>query len=236
MSRISLTGVEPSLVQAALGQLVQLFCADDTSLDPHTRWQKDGQPISSDRCVWESSPGGSPSDFSWAGKVSVGLVARPPGALGPEGGWVHYGSQEPRAQAPPPHSGTGCSLMAPWSSAPCGQRMLAPTAVAAPGWTVTLRRSSFALQVSVPHLQWVLIGSRKGGVGWKGLGTPTLEGLGSFLGPRHPGGRDRMYQLGLVDVLPLVASFLHTSPAGLMAHPSFHPLLPTAHLLLLLAS
>ncbi|XP_019588925.2 papilin [Rhinolophus sinicus] len=47
--RISLTGVEPSLVQAALGQLVQLFCAEDTSLDPHTRWQKDGQPISSDR-------------------------------------------------------------------------------------------------------------------------------------------------------------------------------------------
>lgn len=102
MSRISLTGVEPSLVQAALGQLVQLFCADDTSLDPHIRWQKDGQPISSDRCVWESSPGGSPSDFSWAGKVSVGLLAHPPGALGPEGGWAHYGSQEPRVQAPTP--------------------------------------------------------------------------------------------------------------------------------------
>ncbi|XP_038401111.1 papilin isoform X3 [Canis lupus familiaris] len=47
--RISLAGLEPSLVQAALGQLVQLFCQGGTSLDPHARWQKDGQPISSDR-------------------------------------------------------------------------------------------------------------------------------------------------------------------------------------------
>ncbi|XP_039739651.1 papilin isoform X2 [Pteropus medius] len=47
--RISLAGSEPSLVQAALGHVVRLFCPDDTSLDPHTRWQKDGQPISSDR-------------------------------------------------------------------------------------------------------------------------------------------------------------------------------------------
>ncbi|ELK01030.1 Papilin [Pteropus alecto] len=47
--RISLAGSEPSLVQAALGHVVRLFCPDDTALDPHTRWQKDGQPISSDR-------------------------------------------------------------------------------------------------------------------------------------------------------------------------------------------
>ncbi|EPY81240.1 hypothetical protein CB1_000743115 [Camelus ferus] len=47
--RITLLGLEPSLVQAALGQLVRLFCPDDTSLDPHAGWQKDGQPISSDR-------------------------------------------------------------------------------------------------------------------------------------------------------------------------------------------
>ncbi|KAB1278245.1 Papilin [Camelus dromedarius] len=46
---ITLLGLEPSLVQAALGQLVRLFCPDDTSLDPHAGWQKDGQPISSDR-------------------------------------------------------------------------------------------------------------------------------------------------------------------------------------------
>ncbi|CAK7315584.1 PAPLN [Vulpes lagopus] len=46
---ISLAGLEPLLVQAALGQLVQLFCQGGTSLDPHARWQKDGQPISSDR-------------------------------------------------------------------------------------------------------------------------------------------------------------------------------------------
>ncbi|XP_027945697.1 papilin isoform X1 [Eumetopias jubatus] len=47
--RVSLAGPEPSLVQAPRGQLVQLLCQDDTSLEPHARWQKDGQPISSDR-------------------------------------------------------------------------------------------------------------------------------------------------------------------------------------------
>uniref|UniRef100_A0A452TUX8 Papilin, proteoglycan like sulfated glycoprotein n=1 Tax=Ursus maritimus TaxID=29073 RepID=A0A452TUX8_URSMA len=47
--RVSLAGLQPSLVQAARGQLVRLFCQDDTSLEPHARWQKDGQPISSDR-------------------------------------------------------------------------------------------------------------------------------------------------------------------------------------------
>ncbi|MBV97868.1 Papilin, partial [Eschrichtius robustus] len=47
--RITLAGSEPSLVQVALGQLVRLFCPDDSSLDPHARWQKDGRPISSAR-------------------------------------------------------------------------------------------------------------------------------------------------------------------------------------------
>ncbi|XP_029093996.1 papilin isoform X3 [Monodon monoceros] len=47
--RITLAGSELSLVQVALGQLVRLFCPDDSSLDPHARWQKDGRPISSAR-------------------------------------------------------------------------------------------------------------------------------------------------------------------------------------------
>nr|XP_035973742.1 papilin isoform X7 [Halichoerus grypus] len=47
--RVSLAGPEPSLVQAPRGQLVQLLCQDDMPLEPHARWQKDGQPISSDR-------------------------------------------------------------------------------------------------------------------------------------------------------------------------------------------
>uniref|UniRef100_G3SMX7 Papilin, proteoglycan like sulfated glycoprotein n=1 Tax=Loxodonta africana TaxID=9785 RepID=G3SMX7_LOXAF len=47
--RISLAGSEPTLVQAALGHLVRLFCPDDSSLDRHAGWQKDGRPISSDR-------------------------------------------------------------------------------------------------------------------------------------------------------------------------------------------
>lgn len=47
--RISLAGVEPSLVQAVLGQLVRLSCSDDTAPESQAAWQKDGQPISSDR-------------------------------------------------------------------------------------------------------------------------------------------------------------------------------------------
>lgn len=49
LSRISLAASEPSLVQAPLGQEVRLFCPDVASMDLHTRWQKDGQPLSSDR-------------------------------------------------------------------------------------------------------------------------------------------------------------------------------------------
>ncbi|XP_048218195.1 papilin isoform X3 [Perognathus longimembris pacificus] len=48
-SRTSLASSEPSLVQAALGQLVQLFCPGDAFMDPQAEWQKDGRPISSDR-------------------------------------------------------------------------------------------------------------------------------------------------------------------------------------------
>ncbi|XP_032200907.1 papilin isoform X2 [Mustela erminea] len=48
--RVSLAGQEPSLVQASPGQLVQLVCQDDdASLEPHGQWQKDGQPVSSNR-------------------------------------------------------------------------------------------------------------------------------------------------------------------------------------------
>ena len=39
------------MVQAALGQLVRLFCPEDGSPDPYSRWQKDGRPVSSDRWV-----------------------------------------------------------------------------------------------------------------------------------------------------------------------------------------
>ncbi|KAM6170913.1 papilin [Erethizon dorsatum] len=47
--RISLAGSEPALVQGALGQSMRLFCPGDTSVEPQAGWQKDGQPISSDR-------------------------------------------------------------------------------------------------------------------------------------------------------------------------------------------
>lgn len=117
--------------------------------------------------------------------------------------------------------------MAPWSSAACGQRTLAPTAVAA-GQAVTLRRSSFTSQVSVPLPARV-------------LRAPWWSGLARGPEPGHPYGRG-------TRVLPLaqaswwqgpwilvgpgwrsccwLAPFLHVSPAGLMAHPSFHSLVP----------
>ncbi|XP_075387368.1 papilin [Tenrec ecaudatus] len=47
--RVSLTVSQPSLVQAALGQFVQLFCPEDTPLTAGAGWHKDGQPVSSDR-------------------------------------------------------------------------------------------------------------------------------------------------------------------------------------------
>ncbi|XP_008270321.3 papilin [Oryctolagus cuniculus] len=45
----SLAGSGPFLVQAALGQVVQLFCPGDLSPAPQAVWQKDGRPVSSDR-------------------------------------------------------------------------------------------------------------------------------------------------------------------------------------------
>ncbi|KAI4568408.1 hypothetical protein MJT46_008206 [Ovis ammon polii x Ovis aries] len=68
--RVTLAGSEPSVVQAALGQLVRLFCPERGSPDPHSRWQKDGQPISSD-----SSP--LASGFTIGGDVAVPSEAEP---------------------------------------------------------------------------------------------------------------------------------------------------------------
>lgn len=51
LSRNNLAGSEPALVQAAPGQAVQLFCPGNTAPEFQARWQKEGQPISSHRCV-----------------------------------------------------------------------------------------------------------------------------------------------------------------------------------------
>ncbi|XP_075804680.1 papilin isoform X1 [Microtus pennsylvanicus] len=55
--RISLAGSEPSLVQASVGQAVQLFCPGHTSPELQTGWQKDGQTLFSDR--YQFQPDGS---------------------------------------------------------------------------------------------------------------------------------------------------------------------------------
>ncbi|XP_006865675.1 PREDICTED: papilin [Chrysochloris asiatica] len=47
--RISLAGPEPAQVQVALGHMVRLSCPEGASLESHAGWQKDGQPVSSDR-------------------------------------------------------------------------------------------------------------------------------------------------------------------------------------------
>ncbi|XP_076407132.1 papilin isoform X1 [Peromyscus maniculatus bairdii] len=52
--RISLGGSEPSLVQAAAGQAVQLFCPGNTYPQFQAGWQKDGEAISSDRYQLQS--------------------------------------------------------------------------------------------------------------------------------------------------------------------------------------
>uniref|UniRef100_A0A8C6WAL4 Papilin n=1 Tax=Nannospalax galili TaxID=1026970 RepID=A0A8C6WAL4_NANGA len=72
--RISLAGSEPSLVQAALGQSVQLFCPGDISLELQAVWKKGGLPISSDR-HWLQSDGSlviSPLQAEDAGTYSCG--------------------------------------------------------------------------------------------------------------------------------------------------------------------
>ncbi|XP_051052278.1 papilin [Phodopus roborovskii] len=53
-SRVSLAGSQPSLVQAAVGQAVQLFCPGNTSPEFQAGWQKDGQTISSNRYQLQS--------------------------------------------------------------------------------------------------------------------------------------------------------------------------------------
>lgn len=197
---------------------MRLFCPDDSSLDPHARWQKDGRPISSARCVCSLH---SPSDLlRRAGEC---------GATAPLTGASSSLPQEPGAQAPSLHSGTSCSPMAPWSSAPCGQRTLAPTAVAAPGQTVTLRRSSFASQVSVPTPpQWV---SRA-----PGSGIPA--GRAWARGPQHWRTSVSLGQGLLVagttcsswagaDVLPLVALISPLVPRGPHGPPFLPP--PSPH-------
>lgn len=99
-SRINLAGSEPALVQVALGQAVRLFCPEDASMDPHTRWQKDGQPVSSDRCVQGSSPSSSTADSPW---VEGECEAMGPSgwSTGAQGGWAHC-PQEPRTKPPSP--------------------------------------------------------------------------------------------------------------------------------------
>lgn len=112
--------------------------------------------------------------------------------------------------------------MAPWSSAPCGQRTLAPTAVA-PGRAVRLRRSSYASQVSVPPPQWV---SRPhGGRDWLRGPTPghrMKQGPGVSAGPG-------MLVAGTVDsgwaegevlfLMTLISPHPHPRPHG----PPFRP-------------
>ncbi|ELV09874.1 Papilin [Tupaia chinensis] len=123
--RIRLGGLEPALVQAALGQSVQLFCPEDTSLGAQAGWQKDGQYISSDRHKLQadgslvisplraedagtysrasSGPGhGSPRRSNFVSQVLIPT----PSASGPSGAGVG----EPEPGLSPQGRGPSCPL------------------------------------------------------------------------------------------------------------------------------
>ncbi|KAG8126097.1 hypothetical protein E2320_021399 [Naja naja] len=54
LNRIFLDGPESSAVEAGLGQSIRLLCKTDNSHFSRVEWQKDGQPISSDRHIYQS--------------------------------------------------------------------------------------------------------------------------------------------------------------------------------------
>ncbi|KAK9409767.1 papilin [Crotalus adamanteus] len=54
LNRIFLDGSESSAVEAGLGQSIRLLCKTDNSHLSRVEWQKDGQPISSDRHTYQS--------------------------------------------------------------------------------------------------------------------------------------------------------------------------------------
>lgn len=136
LSRISLGGSEPSLVQAAAGQAVQLFCPGNTYPQFQAGWQKDGEAISSDRCVQNRGPTSCVRGSLWgSGEQWLHFLRRAPGipwecertlsVVGLFGllwlAWVpedSYRPQESRGISLLPRSGTSYSQMAPSSSAP----------------------------------------------------------------------------------------------------------------------
>lgn len=109
--------------------------------------------------------------------------------------------------------------------------MRAPTAVVAPGQTITLSRSSSASQVSSPphHLPSVLLGPRVGVPAGAPLHWRTRAGSR----PRHPGGWVPVLQVAWGRHLALCGLCFLLVPRQPHGHRSFHPLLPTAHPLLL---
>ncbi|ETE63833.1 Papilin, partial [Ophiophagus hannah] len=54
LNRIFLDGPESSAAEAGLGQSIRLLCKTDNSHFSRVEWQKDGQPISSDRHTYQS--------------------------------------------------------------------------------------------------------------------------------------------------------------------------------------
>lgn len=79
-----------------------------------------------------------------------------------------------QGHVPPSHSGISCSPMALWSSAHCGSRTLAATAVVAPGQTRPPRRSSCMSQVC-PHS---IYNGRPQALGQEGPDDKASEGSG----------------------------------------------------------
>lgn len=133
--RIRLAGSEPSLVQAAPGQAVQLFCPGNIPSEFQAGWQKEGRPISSNRYQLQADgsliisrlrpedagiyscgshrPGHEPQEIQL--RVTGGDMA-----VFPEGQPRHFPEpRNPDLGHGPPHRGTGAEAG--------GHRVLSPS-------------------------------------------------------------------------------------------------------------
>lgn len=227
LSRITLAGSELSLVQVALGQLVRLFCPDDSSLDPHARWQKDGRPISSARCVCSLH---SPSDLlGRAGECGATAPLIGARLIVASGAQSSSAFSSFRHQLQP----DGSLVISPLRAEDTGTYSCGSTRPDRGSQKIQLRITGLCPHPPAVGLMGPGVGYRPGGPGPGGLDTGGLvfpwAKASWWQGPHAPAGLGQM-------CCPSWPSFLHWFPAGPMAHPSFHPLLPTAHPLLLLAS
>lgn len=178
--------------------------------------------------MWQLTPPPTrqwqPPDVPWDGRVQAGLQSPLGGVLGSEVGWA-YCPQEPTAQAP--------SFSLRHKPQPDGSLVISPLRAEDAGiyscGSSRPGRDSQKIQLHVTGLQPP---SCPRGFSWAPSGRPWLGGPepgGSYTGGALPAGRDLCSSRAEVEVLPLVVLIFHGSLASVMAPPSFHHILLTAH-------